>query len=290
MKPVAYIAVGAALLAAGTAEAQQRHVRHNAASGYAHQAYVPHGGQRGPIVESRVQTYYSDSGWQGSYGPVEAYGYGYGYGYGGAGQRPPVVVAPYQEPIRQGYGYSGVTRSMPFGYPVDGFGRYPWSRGYSQQGQYPQGQYQQGYYQQGYQGGGYAPDCRCGPPPQQAYYRPEPVYVSPQPVYVSQPPVYVESPPVYVQPAPVYVEPARVYVSPPPVHVAPADVRVAPAQVEVAPPQVYVEPPRVEAAPPVVNFDQGYYAVPNTAPPPPPPPPHRSSTERPYMQEPGERG
>ena len=51
MKAVAYIAVGAALLAAGTAEAQQRHVRHNAASGYAHQAYA----QRGPIVESRVQ-------------------------------------------------------------------------------------------------------------------------------------------------------------------------------------------------------------------------------------------
>ena len=77
MKAVAYIAVGAALLAAGTAEAQQRHVRHNAASGYAHQAYA----QRGPIVESRVQTWYNDTGWQGGYGPVEAYGYGYGYHY-----------------------------------------------------------------------------------------------------------------------------------------------------------------------------------------------------------------
>ncbi|MGH7026859.1 hypothetical protein [Brevundimonas sp.] len=285
MKAVLYIAVGAALLAAGTAEAQQRQVRHNAASGHARQVHV----ERGPIVESRVRTYYSDTGWQGGYGPVEAYGYG--YGYGGAGYRPPVVVAPQQEPIRHGYGYGGVTRSMPFGYPVDGFGRYPWSRwggGYGQ-GQYPQGQYQQGYYQPGYHHGGY--DCgRCGPPPQPVHYRPEPVYVSQPPVYVSQPPVYVESPPVYVQPAPVYVEPARVHVAPPPVYVAPADVRVAPAQVEVARPQVYVEPPRVEAAPPVVNFEQGYYAVPSTPPPPPPPHHHRSPTERPYMQEPGERG
>jgi hypothetical protein len=270
MKAVAYIAVGAALLAAGTAEAHQRQVRHNAASGYAQQAFA----HRGPIVESRVQTYYSDTGWQGGYGPVEAYGYG--YGYGGAGQRPPVVVAA-QQPIQHG-GYSyGVTRSMPFGYVVDGYGRYPWARGYG----YGQGQYQ----------GGYDQGCRCGPPPQPVHYRPEPVYVSQPPVYVSQPPVYVESPPVYVQPAPVYVEPARVHVAPPPVYVAPADVRVAPAQVEVARPQVYVEPPRVEAAPPVVNFEQGYYAVP--PPPPPPPPHHRSPTERPYTpyaQEPGERG
>lgn len=279
MKAVLYIAVGAALLAAGTAEAQQRVVRHNAASGYAQQAYA----SRGPVVESRVQTYYSDTGWQGGYGPVEAYGYG--YGYGGAGYRPPVVVAPSQEPIRHG-GYSGATRSMPFGYVVDGYGRYPWSRGsgYSQ-AQYPQGQVQQGSYQQG----GHDQGCRCGPPPQPVHYRPEPVYVSQPPVYVSQPPVYVESPPVYVQPAPVYVEPARVYVSPPPVYVAPADVRVAPAQVEIARPQVYVEPPRVEAAPPQVHFEQGYYAMPDT-PPPPPPPHHRSPTERPYAQEPGERG
>ncbi|WP_312785087.1 hypothetical protein [Brevundimonas sp.] len=261
MKAVLYIAVGAALLVAGTAEAQQRQVRYNAASGYAPQVY----GQRGPIVESRVQTYYSDTGWQGGYAPVEAYGYG--YGYGGAGYRPPVVVAPQQQPIRHGgygYGYGGATRSMPFGYTVDGYGRYPWARGYGY------GQYQQGYYH-----GGYDQGCRCGPPPQ-------PVYVSQPPVYVSQPPVYVESPPVYVQPAPVYVEPARVQVAPPPVY-------VAPPQVEVARPQVYVEPPRVEAAPPVVNFEQGYYAVP----PPPPPPPYRSPTERPYTpyaQEPGERG
>ena len=288
MKPVVYIAVGAALLAAGAAEAQTRHVRHNAASGYAQQAYGQREAYRGPVVESRVQTYYSDSGWQGGYGPVEAYGYG--YGYGGAGQRPPVIVAPQQQPIRHGgYAYSGVTRSMPYGYVVDGYGRYPWARGGYSQGQ---AGYQQGYYQQGYQGGGYASDCRCGPPPQAVAYRPEPVYVSQPPVYVSQPPVYVESPPVYVQPAPVYVEPARVHVAPPPVYVAPAEVRVAPAQVEVARPQVYVEPPRVEAAPPVVNFEQGYYAVPAAPPPPPPPPapPRRSSTERPYMPEPGERG
>ena len=274
MKAVAYIAVGAALLAAGTAEAQQRHVRHNAASGHARTMHV----ERGPMVESRVQTWYSNTGWQGGYGPVEAYGYG--YGYGGAGQRPPIVVAAPQEPIRSGYSY-GVTRSMPFGYVVDGYGRYPWARGYG----YGQGQYQQGYYPQGGQDQG----CRCGPPPQPVHYRPAPVYVTQPPVYVSQPPVYVESPPVYVQPAPVYVEPARVQVAPPPVYVAPADVRVAPPQVEVARPQVYVEPPRVETAPPVVNFEQGYYAVPD-APPPPPPPHHRSPTERPYMQEPGERG
>ena len=287
MKAVAYIAVGAALFAAGTAEAHQRQARYNAASGYAQQGYAHGGAQRGPIVESRVQTYYSDSGWQGGYGPAEAYGYG--YGYGGAGQRPPVVIAPQQEPIRHGgYAYSGVTRSMPFGYVVDGYGRYPWSRGggYSQ-AQYAQGPVQQSYYQQG----GYAQDCgRCGPPPQPVHYRPEPIYVSQPPVYVSQPPVYVDSPPVYVQPAPVYVEPARVYVSPPPVHVAPADVHVAPAQVEVARPQVHVAPPRVEAAPPQVHFEQGYYAMPDGPPPPPPPPHHRPRTERPYAQEPGERG
>ena len=254
MKALFYAAAGAAVLIAGAAEAHQAGARYNAAAGYA----------RGPVVQTRAQTWYSDTGWQGGYGPDEAYGYG--YGYGGAGQRPPVVVAPAQEPIRHGYGYGGVTRSMPFGYVVDGYGRYPWARGYG----YGQGQYQ----------GGYDQGCRCGPPPQPVIYRPEPVYVS-------QPPVYVESPPVYVQPAPVYVEPPRVHVAPPPVYVAPADVRVAPAQVEVARPEVYVEPPRVEAAPPVVNFEQGYYAVP---PPPPPPPHHRSPTERPYLQEPGERG
>lgn len=240
MKAVLSIAVGAALLAAGTAEAQTRHVRHNAASGYAHQAYAP----RGPIVESRVQSWYSDTGWQGGYGPVEA------YGYGGAGQRPPVVVVAPQQPIQHG-GYSyGVTRSMPFGYVVDGYGRYPWARGYG----YGHGQYQ-GQYQ-----GGYAPA------PQPAYYQPAPVYVSQPPVYVSQPPVYVASPPVYVQPA---------------------EVRVAPPQVNVAPPQVYVEPPRVETAPPQVHFERGYYAMPDA---PPPPPAPRSPTERPYLQEPGERG
>lgn len=277
MKAVLYIVAGAAVLVAGTAEAHQRQARFNAASDYARQAYV----DRGPVVESRARTYYHDTGWQSGYGPVESYSYG--YGYGGAGSRPPVVVAPPQEPIRHGgYGYD-VNRSMPFGYVVDGYGRYPWARGGYGQGQY-QGQYQGGYYQGGYDNCG-----RCGPPPQPVRYRSEPIYVSQPPVYVSQPPVYVESPPVYVQPAPVYVEPARIQVAPPPVYVAPADVRVAPAQVEVAQPQVHVAPPRVETAPPVVNFEQGYYAVPEAAPPPPPPPPP-SRTERPYRQERGERG
>lgn len=252
MKALFYAAAGAAVLIAGAAEAHQAGARYNAAAGYA----------RGPVVQSRAQTWYSDTGWQGGYGPVESYGYG--YGYGGAGVRPPVVVAPSQPPIQQGgYGYSGVTRSMPFGYPVDGYGRYPWARygygGYG--GQYSGGYQQQGYYHQGHHQGAYA-----APQP----YRSEPIYVSQPPVYVSQPPVYVDTPPIYVQPAPIYVEPARVH--------------VAPAQVEVTRPDVYVEPPRVEAAPPVVNFEQGYYAVP----PPPPPPP--SPTERPYRQERGERG
>ncbi|RSB48138.1 MULTISPECIES: hypothetical protein [Brevundimonas] len=277
MKALFYAAAGAAVLIAGAAEAHQAGARYNAAAGYA----------RGPVVQSRAQTWYSDTGWQGGYGPIESYGYG--YGYGGAGVRPPVVIAPSQPPIQHGgYAYSGVTRSMPFGYPVDGYGRYPWARaGYGGYGGQYQGQYQGGY-QQGYYQGGYGHDCgRCGPPPQPmqpVHYRAEPIYVSQPPVYVSQPPVYVESPPVFVQPAPVYVEPARVHVAPPPVHVAAADVRVAPAQVEVARPNVYVEPPRIETAPPVVNFDQGYYAVP----PAPPAPP--SPTERPYRQERGERG
>ncbi|AYG94712.1 hypothetical protein D8I30_05580 [Brevundimonas naejangsanensis] len=204
MKALFSVAVGAAILIAGAAEARQTGARFNAAAGH-----------RGPVmVQSRAQTWYSDTGWQGGYGPAEAYGYG--YGYGGAGVRPPVVVSP-QEPIRHG-GHLGATRSMPFGYPVDGYGRYPWSRW-----------------------GGYAYDCgRCGPP-QPAHHRPEPIYVQP--------------PPIYVQPAP-----------------------------------VYVAPPEVHVAPPIVNFEQGYYAVPDAPPPPPPPPHHRSPTERPYLQEPGERG
>ncbi|MND85048.1 hypothetical protein D3C80_769590 [compost metagenome] len=246
MKALFYAVAGAAVLVAGAAEAHQAGARFNAAAGY-----------RGPVVvQSRAQSWYSDSGWQGGYGPVEVYGYD--YGYGGAGMRPPLVVAGPHEPIRHG-GYSGATRSMPFGYPVDGYGRYPWTRwggGYAYGGQYH---------------GGYGPDCgRCGPP-QPAHYRPEPIYVSPPPIYVSQPPVYVQSPPIYVQPAPVYV---------------------APAQVEIAPPQVHVAPPQVEVAPPRVDFEQGYYAVPAPPPPPPPPPPHhhRSPTERPYLQERGERG
>lgn len=236
MKALIYAAAGAAILVAGAAGAHPTGPRFNAAAGH----------HRGPVmVQSRAQTWYSDTGWRGGYGPVEAYGYG--YGYGGAGMAPPVVVAAPPGPIGHG-GYVGATRSMPFGYPVDGYGRYPWTRwgsGYAYGGQH-----------QGHHPGGYGHDCgRCGPP-QPAYYRPEPIYVSPPPIYVSQPPIYV-------QPAPVYV---------------------APAQVEVAPPEVHV-------ARPMVNFDQGYYAVPDAPPPPPPPPPHhRSPTERPYLQERGERG
>lgn len=257
MKAVLSIAVGATLFVAGTAEAQTRHVRHNAASGYAQQAYAHHGGQRGPMVESRVQTYYSDTGWQGGYGPVEAYGYG--YGYGGAGQRPPVVVVAPQQPIQHG-GYSyGVTRSMPFGYVVDGYGRYPWARGYAYgQGQYQQGQYQHGQYQQGYYQGGYAPA------PQPAYYQPAPVYVSqPRSMSRSRPSMW------------------------PPAGLCSArrgSRRTAPGERGPAP--GLRRTPRVETAPPQVNFERGYYAMPDT----PPPPPHRSPTERPYMQEPGERG
>lgn len=244
MKALFYAAAGAAVFIAGAADAHQADARYNAAAGY-----------RGSLVQSRAQTWYSDTGWRSGYGPVESYGYG--YGYGGAGLRPPVVVAAPQGPIRHGGdSYAGVTRSMPFGYPVDGYGRYPWARGYG--GQY-QGQHQGAYHQPAYVQG-YAQDCgRCAP----LHYRAEPISISQPPIYVSQPPVYVESPPIHIQPAPVFVEPARIHVAPPPVH---------------------VEPPRVETAPPVVNFEQGYYA----APPPPPAPP--SPTERPYRQERGERG
>src|SRR5690606_40400290 len=102
MKALFYAAAGAAVLIAGAAEAHRAGARYNAAPGDA----------RGPVVRSPAQTWYSATGWQGGYGPVESYGYG--YGYGGAGVRPPVVVAPSQPPIQQGgYGYSGVTRSMP---------------------------------------------------------------------------------------------------------------------------------------------------------------------------------
>jgi len=197
MKALFYAAVGAAVLITGAAEAHQTGARFNAAAGH----------HRGPVMaQSRAQTWYSDTGWQGGYGPVEAYGYD--YGYGGAGMRPPVVIAAPHETIRHG-GYSGATRSMPFGYPVDGYGRYPWTRG--GYGEY-QSHYQGGYYQQGYYQGGR--DCgRCGPPARPMHYRPEPIYVSAPPIYVSQPPVYVQSPPIYVQPAPVHVAPPQVHVA-----------------------------------------------------------------------------
>lgn len=89
---------------------------------------------RGPVpygapLQSRVQQWYHDTGWQPGYSAVQPYGYG--YGYGGAGHPPATVIAPAHEPIREGERrWTGpqVTRSMPFGYVVDGFGRYPWQR------------------------------------------------------------------------------------------------------------------------------------------------------------------
>lgn len=89
---------------------------------------------RGPVpygapVQSRVQQWYHDTGWQPGYSAVQPYAYG--YGYGGAGYPPATVIAPPHEPIRDAERrWTGpqVTRSMPFGYVVDGFGRYPWQR------------------------------------------------------------------------------------------------------------------------------------------------------------------
>lgn len=130
MKPVA-IALTTALLgtlAASAASAQ------NAATAPA-RGPVPYG--EAP-VQSRVQQWYSDTGWQPGNSAIQSYGYG--YGYGGTGHPPQAVVAPSPEPIQQAYSreiYSGPTRSMPFGYVVDGFGRYPWQRsGYVQSATY----------------------------------------------------------------------------------------------------------------------------------------------------------
>ncbi len=95
---------------------------------------------RGPVaygstpVQTRVQQWYSDTGWQPANSAIQSYGYG--YGYGGTGNPPHAVIAPAGEPIQQAYThstYSGPTRSMPFGYVVDGFGRYPWQRGVQHQ-------------------------------------------------------------------------------------------------------------------------------------------------------------
>lgn len=139
-----------------------------------------------------------------------------------------------------------------------------------------------------------------------------PVFIDSPPVHVNAPPVYVDSPPVYVDAPPVYVDAARVHVRPsdvhvrpsdvhvraPEVHVRPSQVHVAPAEVEVSQAQVHVAAPNVHhqeyVAPPTPNQ---FYGIDEAAPPPPPPPPppharphHRSPTEHPYRQEPGERG
>jgi len=207
---------------------------------------------------SRAQSYYSDTGWQPGLSAITSHGYG--YGYGGAGHAPPVIVAaPYQGAI-YGPAIHQVQRSQPFGYVVDGYGRYPWSR---------QAAYGAGHGQGHGQGHGCDP-CHAhghthGQAQVHAYQAP-----APQPVYYSAAPVHVTQPPIYVQAPPVYVQGAQVHVQAPPVHVAPPQVEVAPSQ---------------------IHYDQGYFAVPSpteATPPPPPPPP--SSTERPYRQEPGERG
>lgn len=257
MKLVILGLVSASLVGIGTAEAHPGRSHYNAAAGTA-RAYAPapnsgqsYGGDR--YSYSRAQTYYSDTGWQPGTSAITQHGYG--YGYGGTGH-PPVVVAaaPYQ-----GYGYGPavhqVQRSQPFGYVVDGFGRYPWVR----QGQAVYGQAVYGQ-------GNPCDPCQHYAQPRQVpvqYQAPAPIIYQAQPVYVTQPPIHVQAPPVYVQGA-------QVHVQAPPVHVAPPTVEVAPSQ---------------------IIYDQGYFAAPTeVAPPPPPPPPPPSSTERPYLQEPGERG
>lgn len=85
-----------------------------------------------PAAQSRVQQWYSDTGWQPGPPPAPDAVQSYGYGYGGAGHSPQAIIAPTPEPLQQAQSRSfqpSVTRSMPFGYVVDGFGRYPWQRG-----------------------------------------------------------------------------------------------------------------------------------------------------------------
>lgn len=128
MKPVtiAIIPTVAAALIASSALAQSAPQHSVPARGPA-----PYGA---PVIQSRVQQWYSDTGWQpgANPGPGPVQSYGYGYGYGGAGHAPHAVIAPAPEPLQQAQSRSfqpSVTRSMPFGYVVDGFGRYPWQRG-----------------------------------------------------------------------------------------------------------------------------------------------------------------
>lgn len=153
-----------------------------------------------PVTQSRVQQWYSDTGWQPGSNAVQSYGYG--YGYGGAGHAPHAVIAPTPEPIQQaqshgyqsygyqGHGYQGrsfqpgVSRSMPFGYVVDGFGRYPWQRGASfQQAAHYGTEHYSHYESNSYHHG----PAQCPPPVAAPAPAPEPLacpYAAPAPVPV----------------------------------------------------------------------------------------------------------
>ena len=268
MKLVILGLVSASLVGIGTAEAHQGRSHYNAAAGSA-RAHAPapvqsYGGDR--YSYSRAQSYYSDTGWQPGTSAITQHGYG--YGYGGAGH-PPVVVAaaPYQ-----GYAYGPaihqVQRSQPFGYVVDGYGRYPWSRG---QAVYSQGQ-------AGYDQGQSCDPCQHYAQPRQVYHQAPVQYQA-----------HYQAPAAVIHQAPVIYQAQPVYVTQPPIHVQAPPVYVQGPQVHVQAPAVHVAAPSVEVAPSQIIYDQGYFAAPaEVAPPPPPPPP--SSTERPYRQERGERG
>jgi hypothetical protein len=253
MKLVILGLVSASLVGVGTAEAHQGRAHYNAAANTA-RPYVtqaPAGYAGNPHAYSRAQSWYSDTGWQP--GTSAIISHGYAYGYGGAGQHPPIIVAAPYQGAYYGPAIHQVQRSQPFGYVVDGYGRYPWSR----QPVYGYGQYQ-GQYQEGHQGHHQTQNCPC--PHHGQAQAPSPVhYQSAAPLYVTQPPIHVQAPPVYVQGA-------QVHVQAPPVHVAAPTVEVTPSQ---------------------IHYDQGYFAAPAPAAPAPTPP---SPTERPYTQEPGERG
>ena len=207
MKLVILGLVSASLIGVGSAEAHQGRAHHNAASNSSH-GYVARGyvapAQPGAVHgSSRAQTWYSDTGWQPGTSAITSHGYG--YGYGGAGQHPPVIVAaPYQGAI-YGQPVYQVSRSQPFGYVVDGYGRYPWTQ-------------QQGHYQTSHQG--HHQGHGCGGCHAHSQPAPQPVYYQSAPVHVSQPPIHVQAPPVYVQGAQVHVTPSPVHVAPPQVEVA----------------------------------------------------------------------
>ncbi len=201
MKLALFALAGASMVSAGAAEAHQADARYNAASGYS-RGYVTQGPYTSAYNQSRAQTWYSDTGWQPGTSAVDAYGYG--YGYGGAGIQPRVILAaPYPGPVYSQPVYQ-VQRSQPFGYVVDGYGRYPWSR--------------TAHYGQAYRGG-YDTGCNCGQAQAHAHGpTPQPVYYSAAPVHVSQPPIYVQSPPVHVEAAQVHVAPPTVEVAAPRIH------------------------------------------------------------------------